>query len=556
MTKGKRIIPILWAVATLALATVPGCGGDGGSEQGLLVSVFGPPAAIFPDLNPFANCDLVKICYDVDDGKTQDCTVVSYVDKEAVLESLPFDKLVSVSVECLKVDMDTVTGEQRQIPVSRGQSCSVKRGKGDAIKTGYVYMLPSPSFGPTFNLAQGDQASKPGGERWGSTIVEMFDGSVLIAGGAGISGTCEDWADPSCVEDMLDTAEIYNPANGSFTAVSNAGGTAGSAFMSEKRAFAAAVVLPSEEIAIFGGLTDGNQASGSVDIYDPISNTFRAAPAMTNTRAYHTATLINREGNGEVLLVGGYGTGFQNWEIWSPVTGTVQTGGLTSPRWNHTATLVDKTVDPGANREVVLIAGGEGGPEGTVNVSGTMDVFDLQFRAMDPTAKFLCSNDGANSKTKTMHGAAFVPLRHFLYIVGGFNDAGHLNPTSEICVYHTSQETWAGTLQLRKARGALSATALDGNVVLFAGGLTRSSGVLKPTSTVEILFEYQNTAGETVVDIGPADDYPIPMLYPRWGHEAMVGCDGKVFFVGGLGGESSSSANVEARTELFNPDES
>jgi hypothetical protein len=207
----------------------------------------------------------------------------------------------------------------------------------------------------------------------------------------------------------------------------------------------------------------------------------------------------------------------------------------------------------------VIIAGGEGGGEpGSTTVRDDMEIFDVTAQMFDPEPVPLCSNQGETSPApakKTLHAAAFVPKRHFLYVAGGFSDPKHQSPTKDICVWHTVQEKWsgeAGTFLLKKGRGGLTATALPGNVVLLAGGLTKKDQTLQVADTVEIVFEYLNDKGETVVDIGPGDAFPIPMLYPRWDHGAIPTADGKVLFFGGLKGLPTAPTMVE-ETEAFNP---
>jgi hypothetical protein len=384
--------------------------------------------------------------------------------------------------------------------------------------------------------------------------VEMQDGTVLIAGGIEeLHPQCDDWSDPSCAENPVATAEIYTPATGSFAPV----GDSGSSLMTSKRVFAAAVKLPSGEIALFGGLANGSKPTESVDIFDPVTQTFTSGPVMQDTRAYHTATLISSDDDGSVLLVGGHGTGETSWEVWTPTQGSVGSGSLHQGRWNHTATLLSRSLESNLDRDTVVLVGGEGGGDpGAAMVRDSLEIFDIDANQLDSTAFALCTNQGEASPVaarKTMHATAYVPKRHFLYIAGGFKDAQHLEPTKDICVWNTRLEKWvgeAGTFMLKKERGGLTATPMPGNAVLFAGGLTKEDGGLQVAETVEIVFEYLNQNGETVVDIGPG--YPIVMVWPRWSHQALMGADGSVLLMGGLR-SNVSSPQPSKETEIFNP---
>lgn len=448
--------------------------------------------------------------------------------------------------------------------VSRGQSVPLLHSiSGDEEWVG-VYMLPLAQFGPTLNggsLQQEPsvQATFSTTPRHGAAAIELEDGSVLLAGGVkDLTATCPNsyWTWPTCVQMTLATSEIYQPADGTFSLEES---TNGPVLMSEKRAFAAAVTLPDGEVAIFGGLGENGKPTNSVDLYDPFSNKMVPAPPMLDTRALHTATLISSAGNGFVLLAGGYGTGEGTWEVWGP-DGVVASSNLIESRWGHTATLVTKKAEPAA-REVVILAGGEGGGEpGSTTVRSTMEIFDINAQAFDPGAVSLCSNAGPNSPTparKTLHAAAYVPPRHFIYMAGGFSDSAHQSPTKDICVWHTVQEKWvgeAGAFVMKSHRGALTATPLRGNAVLLAGGLAQKGQALQAAETVEIIFEYWNENGETVVDIGPGEAFPIPMLYPRWGHGTLPTADGKVLIYGGVTKKSPTApAFLVEKTEVFNP---
>lgn len=535
------------------------CGGGGFS---VVLTLHGPPAE-YSDLESFDDCDFLKTCYRLAaDSKVRDCSIDDSVEWAAGvsqgISSLPNNIELRVVAECYDTNTTSAVAEPGSLR-SRGESMLVKGGGGENADVD-VYMLPPSSFGPTCALDSGlYQETSTFAERWGATAVEMYDGSILIAGGVDDynakfdTAACDDWSKPSCVEKATATAEIYYSGTGGFTLVGNSGAS----LMTDKRAFAAAVRLPSEEIAIFGGITNDGEPTNSVDIYNPITYTFEPGPVMQDTRAYHTATLISSDDQGLVLLVGGYGTGEATWEVWTPSQGPIADSMLNESRWHHTSTLVSTADDPSIKRNMVVIVGGEGGgAPGATSVRDTLEIFDIDANQLDETAYPLCTREeewSPPAAPKTMHVAAFVPRRHFLYIAGGFKDAKHLEPTKDICVWHTAKETWsgeAGTFMLKSSRGALTATAMPGNVVLFAGGLGKADGAMEVRETVEIVFEYYNVDGQTVVDIGP--DYPIPMVWPRWGHQALMGADGKVLVVGGLGGNVSSPL-PRKQPEVFNP---
>ena len=141
------------------------------------------------------------------------------------------------------------------------------------------------------------------------------------------------------------SAEIYDPASGSFTLLA--------ASMSTGRSFHTATLLGNGKVLITGGSGNGTN-SAAAELYDPVSKTFAPAGNMTVARAGHTATLLN---NGKVLLTGEAATfggdSTTTAELYDPNMGNfTATNPMTSARSVHTATLL--------NNGQVLIAGGSG----------------------------------------------------------------------------------------------------------------------------------------------------------------------------------------------------
>ncbi len=122
--------------------------------------------------------------------------------------------------------------------------------------------------------------------REGHTATLLRDGRVLITGGSpnGITTT--------------DSAEIYNPRTGMFTAI---------APMTVPREAHTATLLRSGKVLIAGGgrggMPGGYIAYTSAEIFDPATGTFAALAAhMRYDRVGHAAALLH---DGRVLFVGG-----------------------------------------------------------------------------------------------------------------------------------------------------------------------------------------------------------------------------------------------------------
>src|SRR6478609_1870479 len=100
-----------------------------------------------------------------------------------------------------------------------------------------------------------------------------------------------------------------------------------------------ATLLPNGKVLVAGGSDGGNYLS-SAELYDPANGTWTGTGSLNGARAAHTATLLL---NGKVLVAGGLGTGgvvLTSAQLYDPASGmwTATTGSLTNARYGHTAT--------------------------------------------------------------------------------------------------------------------------------------------------------------------------------------------------------------------------
>ena len=151
----------------------------------------------------------------------------------------------------------------------------------------------------------------------------LSDGRVLITGGNDANGHA------------VASAELFDPATGAFTATGS---------MATGRGYHGSARLTDGRVLITGGNPGAWTFSGpmlqTAEIYDPARGTFTATGSMTRYRAWHTATLLL---DGRVLITGGTsGTGdLLSAEVYDPSTGSfTQTGQMGAPRIYHTATLL------------------------------------------------------------------------------------------------------------------------------------------------------------------------------------------------------------------------
>ena len=205
-----------------------------------------------------------------------------------------------------------------------------------------VYSPASGTWAPTGAMAQTRRAF---------TATLLPDGRVLVAGGL------SDGGDRCWGSSCLGSAELYDPATGTWTAT---GG------MSVAHGFHAAVLLANGKVLVAGGGKDG-QLGSLAELYDPVTGTWSSTGEMLSPRRHHTLTVLP---NGMVLAVGGHDTSTGNHtsaELYNPASGTwCATGSLGGDRYLHTATLLP-------DGRVLITAGISATPGYQV----TSEVFDL-----------------------------------------------------------------------------------------------------------------------------------------------------------------------------------
>ena len=279
------------------------------------------------------------------------------------------------------------------------------------------------------------------------TATLLANGKVLITGGNEFNGY-PTWLTPTS------TAELYDPASGSFTSTGN---------MAVSRSGHTASLLADGQVLIVGGSPAG---APTAEIYDPNAGLFSVVPGLTEERVGHTATVLP---SGKVLIAGGQ-TGELNGsavlataEVYDPEANSFTAiNTMNSARTGHTATLLSDGQ--------VLIAGGAssaGLGTGQIQISSvglqSTELYDPITETFAAAAPMFTGRLG--------HTATLTPDGRVL-ISGGFKDwtnGYHSYSSAEIFDPTTGSFTIAG--QMNVGRFWHSATLLSNGSVLVTGGI-------------------------------------------------------------------------------------
>ena len=283
------------------------------------------------------------------------------------------------------------------------------------------------------------------------------------------------------------------------------------------------VRLAGGRLLVAGGTAAGGDPTGSVALFDPMTNLWTAGPTLATARHRHTAT---RLGDGRALVAGGRAAGddgpLGSAEIYDPLANTWSTVAteLGVPRHGHSATLLaDGTV---------LVAGGTG-PRGTeeaaLYAAERFDPATGQWTAAPPM-----------SDARTGHQAVLLPDGRVLVVggllrTGGEAATGGRGTALASCeLFDPESGAWVPAAPLGTPRAGHTATLLlDGTVLVAGGDLV---GV-RPDGT----YRAESLGTAERYDPGtdrwsPAADLP----GPRTRHRAVLLHSGRVLVVGGTAG--------------------
>jgi len=291
------------------------------------------------------------------------------------------------------------------------------------------------------------------------TATLLADGKVLIAGGEA----------PSAPYSELASAELYDPATGTFTATGA---------MLKARFGHVAALLPNGKVLVAGG---GDITVASAEIYDPVSGTFSPTADMhPSCYGKNTAILL---ASGKVFI-GGCATS----DLYDSATGAFDTTGgweinfcCPVDIWPDAQTLL-------TNGQVLVTGGDPNDYVGSSTFAGVYDPGAGRFRATGPM-----------SAARYLHTATTLPDGTAL-ITGGGTNFGPTVGAAEL--YDPAIGGFASAGFTITARASYTATLLNSGQVLIAGGFTDTQ------------FPFNNGISLASAELyNPTVMIPAPMLF-------------------------------------------
>ena len=421
-----------------------------------------------------------------------------------------------------------------------GIACGVEASVA-VIPTPVPTVLPSPVVPPIASALSGARAEQsvqatptppgswtptalPGQPRSSHIAVLLQDGRVLVAGGSvpiglfrALGGRILGITGRQGGE-AIAGAEIYDPESQSW---SDAGA------LTTPRLNATATLLPDGRVLVAGGENDGGNPLRSAEIFDPESESWSVLPDMASAHALHTATLLP---DGRVMIAAGnqgeltdgidagavefFDPETMSWNAGPPLPqGHLQIDGV---RIRHATVLLDESH--------VLISGGLAPDGRDFNALQSGLVLDLESMEWTEIDAMISRRQG--------HALSGLPDGRIL-ASGGASQS----PRSEI--YYPDEDVWRPSGSNSRIREGPSVTALaDGRIIMLGG---RSS--FRQLDSSEI-FDPETEEWSII----PA------MSERRLANTATTLADGRVLVVGGAAFTDNRRLENSVTAEIYDPE--
>lgn len=509
------------AASCLSLLVACGGGGSGTSTSSGAAPVVSLTRSGSSDAIYSGNSAL--LLPSIDNSSTVLSAVLSWQDAQGTTQSQTVVSNTPISVNPTQTTTYTLTVSYQDPSTVRPQTLTT-------IATQVVTIKPKDNLAPTYNLVVSNNLITSGNSvtltptfAWSggsilSSVIKFDSQSIPVSSSnsmthAPSSNTTYtlriEYRDERVIPNVIETVEksvlvevITGP--GFFTIGGN---------MSVGRSDYAMVQLPSSPlILVAGGTSTGTDVLKSAELYDPVTNSWRATSDMKSARRGHTATVLN---NGKILVVGGYDgkNSLATAETYDPSTGawTNTISPMAFTHRYHTATLLSDGK--------VLIAGGTVGPLGTADSKYT-EVYSPSTGGF--TAGPLLPEE------RLGHTATLLSNGDVLFVGNSLGDGSVVRSLT----YDGSNFTWShlaepavtiGTLQ--QARYNHSAVLLLNGKVLVTGGFGLDSKTAELFNPVSHSWSSART-----------------MTTPRSYHTSTTLRNGDVIVIGGYNGSSSISS--------------